>query len=602
MTKRKSGPKIKRGGGTIAKSSISNDDVKPATDNQSNYLQIGGVAGFIAVAVALIGHRLVGDNSGHIDGNINDTTIDAVELLRRVQKSSSFELKHNRTLIATEDIPSQTVLMEIPRELMIWDLDAVRNEFIKEEILLATIPGTVAKRAALLSAYLALLRNDFSTDHKLHLQASVAKQLPSYDEYKTFHPVLASIEQMELLLGNHSPAFRDLLVLRQSLNNEFDSFISASNKFASLVSREDYLSCRLAVQSRAFQIPGVLPESEIPKNEQAHYTETIQIDFTNDGVLSIEIINDWMNSHINNNVMVGGYDAVRRRGRAWSTKAIQPGQELIMDYGRFHDYVLFGQYGYVPSDGTGVTITSIAAYHDIGDDLPDLEQMMSYLQFDHGYPECIDKELHPAAFRLKELKSRYLQEIAIDSSRWALPLPPRLSTDITPISTTILPNDYTVPTFGTDVYEYLETHALSISLPCRLITLTEKDLDDAEAFLLKDMETLEKAASPLDTPTLRLEELQVSPAWMIRTIHCMRTMASTQKAMYATTIERKTREIMELARDGKSNTLEFNAAHIMLGEIQSQEALETWAWDVLQSVSGMEGLSPQDLYVRSEPC
>jgi len=310
-----------------------------------------------------------------------------------------------------------------------------------------------------------------------------------------------------------------------------------------------------------------------------------------------------MNSHINNNVMVGGYDAVKRRGRAWSTKAIQPGQELIMDYGRFHDYVLFGQYGYVPSDGTGVTITSVAAYHNIiDDDLPDLEQMMPYLQFDHGYPECIEKELHPAAFRLNELKSRYLREIAIDSSRWALPLPPRLSTDVTPPSTTILPDDYTVPSFGTEVYEFLETHALSVSLGCRLVTLTEEDLDNAEDFLLKDIETLEKAPSPLDTPTLQLEELQVSPGWMIRTIHCMRMAASAQKDMYGKTIESKMREIMILARDGKANTLEFNAAHVMLGEMQSQEALETWALDVLQSVSGMEGLSPQDLYVRSEPC
>eukprot|EP00986_Skeletonema_menzelii_P012745 scaffold7197_cov88-Skeletonema_menzelii.AAC.8 len=583
MPKRKSGSKTKGGCSTITKSS--NKNVKRATDNQSN-LQIGGVAGLIAVAVALIGNRLVGNSGDNINITSNNI-IDTSDLLNRVQKSSSFQLKHNRTLIAIDDIPSQTVLMEIPRELMIWDLDAVRNEFIREEILLATIPGTVAKRAALLSAYLALLRNDFSTDHTLRLQSSVAKQLPSYDEYKAFHPVLATIEQMELLLGKHSPAFRDLVVLRQSLNDEYDSFIATSNKFASLVSREDYLSCRLAVQSRAFQIPGVLPESEIPKNEQEHYTETIQIDFTNDGVLSIEIINDWMNSHINNNVMVGGYDAVKRRGRAWSTKAIRPGQELIMDYGRFHDPVLFGQYGYVPSDGTGVTIVSVAAYHDIGGDLPDLQQMMLYLQFDHGYPECIEKELHPAAFRLKELKARYLQEIAIDSSRWALPLPPRLSTDVTPLSTTILPDDYTVPTFDVQVYEYLEVHALSISLPCRIVTLTEKDLDNAEEFLLKDLETLEKTASPLDTPTLQLEELQVSPTWMIRTIHCMRMMASAQKDIYDTTIESKTREIMALASEGKSNTLEFNAAHVMLGEMQSQEALETWALDVLQSVSGL---------------
>eukprot|EP00984_Skeletonema_dohrnii_P037035 scaffold38642_cov150-Skeletonema_dohrnii-CCMP3373.AAC.3 len=272
MPKRKSGSKIKSGGATTKSS---NNNVKRATDNNNNQrnLQLGGVAGFIAVATALVWNRLDGNinsNNSDINSDIN-SIIDASDLLQRVQKSSSFELKHSRTLIATENIPSQTVLMELPRELMIWDLDAVRNEFIREEILMTTIPGTVAKRAALLSAYLALLRNDFSTDHNLQLQTSVAKQVPSYDEYKTFHPVLASIEQMELLLGNHSPAFRDLLVLRQSLNNEYDSFIASSDKFASLVSREDYLSCRLAVQSRAFQIPGVLPESEIPKSEQDHY-------------------------------------------------------------------------------------------------------------------------------------------------------------------------------------------------------------------------------------------------------------------------------------------------------------------------------------------
>ena len=587
MSKRKSRSKIK--GATVSR-----------TPSDIHLQLLGGVAGFVAVVLALLwNHRLVGNN------NSNDNIIDSSYLLQRVQKSSLFEIKYNRTLIATEDIAPQTVLMEIPRELMIWDLDAMRNEFIREEILLTIIPGTVAKRAALLSAYLALLRNDdftAQTELTLQLQTSVAKQLPSYDEYKGFHPVLASIDQMELLLGNHSPAFRDLLVLRQSLNSEYDSFIEKSNKFATLVSREDYLSCRLAVQSRAFQIPGVLPESEIPNKEQEYYTEMIQIDFSNDGVLSIEIINDWMNSHVNNNVMVGGYDAVKRRGRAWSTKAIQPGQELIMDYGRFHDYVLFGQYGYVPFDGSGVTIATVGAYHNAGDDLPDLEQMLLYLQHDHGYPECIKKELHPDAFRLKELKSRYLRGIAIDSSRWALPLPPRVSTDTTPLSTTRLPEDYAVPSFTAEVYEFLETHALSISLPCRLVTLTENDLENAEDFLQSDMETLEKAASPVDVPTLQLEELQVSPAWMIRTIHCMRMMASAQKEMYGTTIASKTRDIMELARDGKSNTLEFNAAHVTLGEMQSQEALETWALDVLLSVSGMEGLSPDDLDVRSEPC
>ena len=58
MPKRKSGSKTK-GGGTIAKSS---NDVKRAADNQSRSNLQFGVAGLIALVVALIGNRLV-DNS-----------------------------------------------------------------------------------------------------------------------------------------------------------------------------------------------------------------------------------------------------------------------------------------------------------------------------------------------------------------------------------------------------------------------------------------------------------------------------------------------------------------------------------------------------------
>ena len=54
MPKRKSGSKIKSGG-AITKST--NNNVKRTTDNNKNQrnLQLGGVAGFIAVATALYG-------------------------------------------------------------------------------------------------------------------------------------------------------------------------------------------------------------------------------------------------------------------------------------------------------------------------------------------------------------------------------------------------------------------------------------------------------------------------------------------------------------------------------------------------------------------
>ena len=601
MAKQRKGKVGKVSGSSIKKAS-NKCVTQVSADNQIKQ-HIGAVASLVVLAIALTWNRLNGGN-GIEDINLDDAHF----LLKKVQKSSSFELRddhNNRTLIATDFIKSQTVLMEIPRQLMIWDLDAVRNEFIKKELLPTPISGKVARRAALLSSYLALLRNDFispADDQTLQSQVSIAKALPSYEDYKSFHPVLASVEKLKLLLGAHSPTFTELLLLQQSLNNEYDSLIATSEKFAALVSREDYISCRLATQSRAFQIPGIIPEPEISIAEHEYYSRETGIDFRNDGVVSIEVGNDWMNSHVNNNVKVGGYDAVKRIGQAWATKDIQPGNELINNYGRFDDYVLFGQYGFVPADGTGTTVATVAAYHCIGDTLPDIKAMMPYLQYDYGYSECIGEE--SASFRLKELKAKYLQQIAIDPSRWTLRLPPRVSSDVTPSSTTILPEEYSVPSFGSEVYGYLETHALSISLPCRLITLTEKDLTNAEDFLMQDIATLEDAtSSPLETPRLKLEDLEVSPAWMVRTIHCLLLMANRQKQMYDP-IDNKIQEITTLIQAGKTNTLEFNSAQVVAGEVQSQEALESWALDVLQSVyqSNVEGVSPDENIVRSEPC
>ena len=121
---------------------------------------------------------------------------------------------------------------------------------------------------------------------------------------------------------------------------------------------------------------------------------------------------------------------------------------------------------------------------------------------------------------------------------------------------------------------------------------------------MQDIATLEDAtSSPLETPRLKLEDLEVSPAWMVRTIHCLLVMANRQKQMYDP-IDNKIQEIMTLIQAGKTNTLEFNSAQVVAGEVQSQEALESWALDVLQSVyqSNVEGVSPDENIVRSEPC
>lgn len=177
-------------------------------------------------------------------------------------------------------------------------------------------------------------------------------------------------------------------------------------------------------------------------------------------------------------------------------------------------------------------------------------------------------------------------------------MPPRSSAETTPISTIAL-HGYKVPSFGPDIYPYLDANGISVSLPCRLITLTDGDLENGAALLNQDLETLEGSSS---TPVLRLEELQVSMPWMIRTIHCMRKLASAQMEKYESSVENQKRYIMTLAESGNINSLEWNAAHMKLSEMQSQAALVNWAQDALESVAEMDPVSSDELFFRDEPC
>jgi len=75
-----------------------------------------------------------------------------------VKMSNSFDLSSDgRTLIATDLIPAGTILTNVPRSMMIWDLDAFRNEFVRKELFHTPLlrDDTVdqsSKRAALLSS------------------------------------------------------------------------------------------------------------------------------------------------------------------------------------------------------------------------------------------------------------------------------------------------------------------------------------------------------------------------------------------------------------------------------------------------------------------
>ena len=521
-------------------------------------------------------------------------------ILAMVKISNSFDLSSDgRTLIATDFIPAGTILTNVPRSMMIWDLDAYRNEFVRKELFHTALlrDDTVdqsSKRAALLSSYLALLRNKaIPATNKLHF--SIVNALPSYQEYAIYHPILANLTQVQLILGSHSPAYQRIIHLRVSFDNEYDSFASTSTAFAKLVTREDYLSCAIAVLSRAFDVHN--DELEIDVDEQMIYQRTLGFDVGRN-ILSIEPVHDWMNSHINNNVVMGGYDGKTQSGRAWTTKAIPKGQELINGYGEQLDYILFSQYGYIPSDGTGSSIVWLSSYHDINlmggltgnlgvsPTLIELGSLIPYIQMNYGYLESIKNDNQPDAdaVELKRLKLLYLQRIATDRDWWFLQLPPRSSIVSTPFSTRDV-NEYEVPVFGDDIYDFLDMNALTISLPCRLITLTGEDVEDASSLLTQDLEALEGSLTTSQTSSLLLlQELEVSMAWTYRIIQCMQTLASTQLRKYKLSVKEQEDSVLALAKMGAWNSLEWFLAQVKLEEMQSLEVMVKWAAGALESL------------------
>ena len=401
--------------------------------------------------------------------------------------------------------------------------------------------------------------------------------------------------QVQLNLGSHSPAYQRIIHLRVSFDNEYDSFASTSTAFAKLVTREDYLSCAIAVLSRAFDVHN--DELEIDVDEQMIYLRTLGFDVGRN-ILSIEPVHDWMNSHINNNVVMGGYDGKTQSGRAWTTKAIPKGQELINGYGEQLDYILFSQYGYIPSDGTGSSIVWLSSYHDINlmggltgnlgvsPTLIELGSLIPYIQMEYGYLESIKNDNQPDAdaVELKRLKLLYLQKIATDRDWWFLQLPPRSSIVSTPFSTRDV-NEYVVPAFGDDIYDFLDMNALTISLPCRLITLTGEDVEDASSLLTQDLEALEGSHTTSQTSLLLLlQELKVSMAWTYRIIQCMQTLASTQLHKYKLSVKEQEDSVLALAKVGAWNSLEWFLAQVKLEEMQSLEVMVKWAAGALESL------------------
>jgi hypothetical protein len=426
-----------------------------------------------------------------------------------------------RTFVASKDIPTGEVLFRIPRSMQLWDLDALRDPFIRTHLFDAKhkVSGNAPGNEAFLAAYLAIEMARSKHDYSSFDPARLAyfDVLPTYKELQG-HPFFTSYTEMFKNLGQ-STAFNVFFSYRSMIISEYDAFIAASPEFGELVSREAYYTARLNVLSRALPVGPPPPEEaiqssflleemddqELLNDELMAYQDLLGFNLMDKehGSFALIPIADLFNHHPRNNV---GYMYQQNPSNMGSfiltaeNRRIVKGYEPMVSYGVLSDAHLFARYGFVNSDGSGHTEVSLAYHHDVIMSeqfnhrlnsktsqwfLKEQERSVSkYLGFDDGYEECIPGPAsHPDEAELKRLKFQYLLKISNENKKWNMIVPPRNVQSLPPKTI----NERTADTFGYVRQFFKKDFSIANLLPtCRLISAINTDYDGKIVTILKE--------------------------------------------------------------------------------------------------------------------
>ena len=495
---------------------------------------------------------------------------------------------HRRTQKATRFITSGETVLVVPRHLQIWDLDALRDGFVKEHLLSARHAYTdnPLDSGAYLAAYLArrMYHHDNSTlseQEEDPLQAYL-DILPTYKTLEAFHPALWSERRLANLLGPNSLSYAVAKAYQDMIQSEYNAFSSVSSEFASQISEDMYKTMRVHVMSRSFGPGPPGPEESSPnvslESELELYQVTVGVDLKK-GCRAMVPMLDMYDHHPSPNVN-WKYNG---RERAFVVTAapggIQAGHEIMDSYGTYTDSHLFAKFGFVNGDGSGFTEASIASFHkplDVGlkqqfsyiplsrvtNETIRMKQkalMSNYLAFDDGYKECIQKELHPEAFELKQLKLEHLMRIANIPSRWILRVHPRTPKAVPAVSTDI-PITNEPPKFDLN---NLKVDASKIITTCRLASLTNDDFGGKAVAVLKN--ALEETEAPI-TIDKQGDSLEY------RALSCLARLSGLAYWRFNDEEEYLRAIVRELTNTAYQSR-KWTTAHVRLGEIQTLDMI-----------------------------
>ena len=599
------------------------------------WYQIGGVvvvaiaAKYVMDAVGIGGMGSANNNGSGNSSSFSKSTSAASPINPAVAKFlSKFVCQHDkgychssleptrRTHKAKHFIPEGTAVLKVPRELQIWDLDAFRDDFVKEE-LLGTRHGVTNNPidgGAFLAAY--LLRRFVLHPSKKDPLKDYYNILPVYSELKETFPTLWEPDAVAKLIEPHSSSFSVIRAYKDMMESEYRSFSQASETFGEQVSETEYYRMRVLVLSRSFGTgPPTTTEGENIEEEIEHYRETTGVDFSK-GCRAMVPVLDMYNHHAVPNVEWKYDHETQEVVVKAAPNGIQAGYEVYDSYGTFTDSHLFAKFGFVNGDGSGYTQVSTATLHrllDVGlkqqfSYYPEDEEVRGqyidtqkiilgrYLQFDEGYSYCIeDMTKTPRAYTLKKLKLQHLMRIANQPNRWILNIKPRNRSAL-PGPTSSKPIMDNAP-----VFDYSQLDDLSggkFMHLCRLIALTAEDFDGEAIKVLEEALTTTKDAIKIEPQSDGLE---------YRSLVCMhRLTALSMHRSGNPDLEEEAKYLERLTRRAFGSP-RWHAKHVRLGELQStnliselaQAGAHEYAMKITDgNASNIPFLQP----IRNQPC
>jgi hypothetical protein len=237
-----------------------------------------------------------------------------------------------RSFQTTQYVKAGTKLMEIPRELQVWDLDAMRHEDIRPLLSARhASTGNALDAGAFLAVYLIISKKIYPGQL---LDRRFLDALPSQDDFQ-FHPTLWPESKVRELLPDHMAAFRYVQTFRDLLDSEYQALSKHSENEALMgISLDDYKTARVAVLTRTFAAQ-VGPNDALPdvtlEDELGLYRTKAGVDLSK-GVHAMAFLADMMNHHVNSNAD-WNYNARKSAFVLTSNKDIGPGQEVMISYG-----------------------------------------------------------------------------------------------------------------------------------------------------------------------------------------------------------------------------------------------------------------------------